>query len=403
MSLPANQKTQNNLLVMMLLAIFALVSLRVSQVNDARYTDFAAYWQAGNMILQGRDVYDSEQWRAESDLHGTAQHGKPPFHYPLPFAVLLAPFGFLSVDTAYTVWLVICQISIVSATILLWKYYPSRTGYIEILIIAGVFLFRPAFISIINGQIAPVLLLLACLSVVLFEKQRWYWGGVLLSAFSLKPSLGLFILIFAGMWMLFRRQWKGLAGLASGGVALFALGALVKPGWVIEFANIGSDAFGEYLSLYPTLWGAVDHLLAANNGSIVPGIVFAGAVFVVEAYVLQIVRVKNEPAYAFATLISAGLLIAPYAWSYDQILLVFPMIFFLCKAASRYGNLAAMMVLASYVALSIALVGVAVTVRHDVWSFLNSFLLWVVGLYFVRVDMAIQVRMNNGTVCHPER
>ena len=87
------QKTRTAFIFLILIPVFLLVSLSSSKIYDARKQDFAAYWQAGHMILSGQDIYNSSEWIAERERRGTALHSESTFHYPLPFAVLFSPLA----------------------------------------------------------------------------------------------------------------------------------------------------------------------------------------------------------------------------------------------------------------------------------------------------------------------
>ncbi|HET9909869.1 MAG TPA: glycosyltransferase family 87 protein, partial [Anaerolineales bacterium] len=172
MSWENTHKTRTAFILLILIPIFLLVSLSSSKIYDAHKQDFAAYWQAGHMILSGMDIYDSSEWLAERQRLGTALHSEPTFHYPLPFAILFSPLALLPVQTAYTLWLFLGQIAILSSILILLKFHGARTGYFELFTIAGIFLFRPSFSVIFNGQILSLLLLLVSVSILLFHDQR---------------------------------------------------------------------------------------------------------------------------------------------------------------------------------------------------------------------------------------
>ena len=371
------QKKRIGFIFVILIPIFILVSVFSSKIYDARKQDFAAYWQAGHMILAGQDVYNSSEWIAERELRGTALHSEPTFHYPLPFAILFSPLALLSVQSAYTIWLFFEQVAILISILVLLSFYAARTGYLELFTIAGVFLLRPSFSVILNGQILSLLLLSVCVSILWFYNKRWLWGGFALSLLALKPSIGLPILAFVGIWMLFRKQWNGILGIALGCVGLLVIGMLVNPNWVIDYINIGGDSFSKYFGLHPTLWGAVDKIFIQDGRSLVAGATICLVIFSIEVYVLNRMRFSSEPLDAFASILPAGLLIAPYSWSYDQILLVVPIIYLMSRIASSRGNRLAGLFLFGIVGLSIFLVLVAHVLHHDVLSFLNSFVVWI--------------------------
>lgn len=232
--------------------MFFAFSFLFPKPGDANATDFAAYWQAGHMILNGQNVYNSIEWIAVRDAEQTAYHSEKTFHYPLPVAVFFALLALLPIQIAYSLWTFLAQIGMLVSIIILLSFYPERPGYLDLLAIAGIFLFRPTFPVIGNGQIVPFLLLLLSVSIRLFHDGRWLSGGLAMSVLSLKPSVGLPILILGGVWLLSRKQWRGLAGMALGGLILALVGAIVNYRWVIDYLSIGGDSLRKYFGMQPT-------------------------------------------------------------------------------------------------------------------------------------------------------
>ncbi|HET9905464.1 MAG TPA: glycosyltransferase 87 family protein, partial [Anaerolineales bacterium] len=252
-----------------------------------------------------------------------------------------------------------------------------RTGYFELFTIAGIFLFRPSFSVIFNGQILSLLLLLVSVSILLFHDQRWLGGGLALSLLSLKPSIGLPILALTAVWLFAKKQWQGILGIAVGCITLLLVGMLIDPNWPIEYIGVSGDSFSKYFGLHPTLWGVVDKIFVQDAKSLVAGAVISTIIALTEVYILNRKDINNSPIEAFASILPAGLLIAPYSWSYDQILLAVPLIYLMIRIVFSNGDRMAVLFLFGMVALSISLVVVAYMIRHDVWSFLNSFLIWI--------------------------
>jgi glycosyl transferase family 87 len=375
------QKNRTIFLFGMLVPIFLILSLLIAKINDAHTKDFAAYWQAGHMLLSGQNVYDSPTWIAERELLRTALHSEPTFQYPLPFAILFAPFALLSVQSSYTFWIFLAQVAILASIVILLRFYPARSGYVELAIVAGIFSFRSAFSVIVGGQILPFLLFFVSVSIFLFDRKKWFWGGFLLSLLSVKPSIGIPILALAGVWLLSRKQWMGILGMLVGGIALFLIGALVNPYWVVDYVNIGGDSFSKYFGMHPTLWGVVDKILVVDSRSIVAGMIVALTVFLLEAYFFH--NAQAGPLEAFASILPAGLLMAPYSWAYDQILLTVPIVYLAMNISASQGSKVAVLFLFGVVALAVVLVFIAYLVEHDVWSVVTPITLWVLVRYFI--------------------
>lgn len=369
-------------LYLILLPIFLIVSLLSSKTNNGHKQDFAVYWQAGYMILNRGNVYDSPEWLAQRELLQTALHAEPTFNYPLPLAVLFAPFALLPVQTSYTIWLFIAQIAILTSIVILLGFSIVKSRYLEVLTIACIFLFRPTFSVIVNGQIVSALLLALSISILLFHKNRWFWGGFTLSLLSLKPSIGFPILALAGIWLLFGREWKGILGIASGCITLFAIGFAVDPQWVNEYLKISTQAFNKYYGMHATLWGVADALFKDNQLSMLIGACFVSIIILMETYYFYRNPSNNTPVEAMAYIVPAGLLIAPHSWAYNQILLTVSIVYLVMRISISYREGTAIFLLCAIVILSLALVFIAYFVLHDVWSFLNSFAAWLLALYF---------------------
>ena len=119
--------------------IFLVFSLLLSRWFDGHLQDFAAYWQAGHMILSGQNVYDSAQWVAVRQREGTAFHSEPTFQYPLPLAILFSLLALLPIQSAYILWMFFAQVAVLASITLLLNFYPARSGYLEMLAITGIF------------------------------------------------------------------------------------------------------------------------------------------------------------------------------------------------------------------------------------------------------------------------
>lgn len=390
-----NRQTLFNFVV--LVPMFLVFSLFLSTWFQGKDYDFALYWQAGHMIARGQNVYDTEQWVTVRTQEGTALHSEPTFQYPLPLAVLFTPLSLLPVQVAYTLWLFLGQVAILTSIVLLLQFYPERTGYFELLAITGIFFFRPMFSVFNSGQILPFLILFICLSIRMFHDEHWFRGGVFLSVLSLKPSIGFPMLVLAGFWLLFGKRWRGIAGLFAGGFVLLVIGMLVNDRWIFDYIGIGGNSFTKYYGMHPTLWGAVTQMVGRNASGLAITIICILLVVITQSYLFWRNKTSLVPFDAFATILPAALLVAPYSWNYDQVMLIIPIIVLLIHIASAYGNGKAILFMFGVVVLAMLLVTVAYAVRHDVWSVLNTFVIWLCSLYFtirrpVAVDRLATIR-----------
>ena len=173
----------------------------------------------------------------------------------------------------------------------------------------------------------------------------------------------------------------GVLGMLAGGVVLFLIGALVNPLWVVDYVNIGGDSFSKYFGMHPTLWGMIDKVLVLNSRSLVTGTIVALTILLLETYLFY--KTQVGPLEAFADILPAGLLIAPYSWAYDQIMLTVPIVYIAMNISISQGSKVAVIFLFGIVALAVVLVSIAYLVEHEVWSVITTFTLWVLVRYFI--------------------
>ncbi|HJR80902.1 MAG TPA: glycosyltransferase family 87 protein [Anaerolineales bacterium] len=375
-----------------IVAIFLFVSLLSQRRYDGRISDFAVYWLAGHMVAAGQYVYDTDAWLAERDSQGIAIHAEPTFQYPLPFAVIFVPLGLLPVQQANTIWLFFSQLAILISIAILLNFYPTRTAYTDLLIVGGLFLFRPVFMTLEKGQSLPLFLLSICCAIFLLDRKKWFSGGLLLSFLALKPSLGVPVLALIGLWLLARKQWLGLLGMAAGGVASVLIGMMLNSQWLVDYVSIGGDSFSKYYGMHPTFWGAADKILVANDRSIPVAVSIVLIVFAIQAWLFWKGKVEDNVLEAFSIILPAGLLVAPYSWAYDQILLIIPIVYIMSRISLSSGSSLSLLFLIGTVGCAIALVLISHQVLHDVWSFLNSFLIWMLALYFATRDPLYKIK-----------
>jgi hypothetical protein len=387
-----NTKVRIVIIFTVLIPIFLAISLWSEKSIDAHSRDFAAYWQAGHMILSGQDVYNSQEWVTERSLQGTAPHSEPTFQYPLPFAILMSPLGLLSVGVAFVLWMLIGEIAILISIFILFTFYPKRSMLFELLVIASAFLFRPTFYVIFSGQVLTEILLFITLSTYLFSKEKWLYGGLIASLTILKPSLGVPFLILIGIWLILKKRWAAITGIASGGLLLWGVGTLYNSHWVMDFLTIGRYSFDKYYGMQTTVWGVAGLILKASKWKVATGIVGVCVVLAITGYFVMDKKVKDNPFRIIATLIPAILLIAPYSWNYEQILLIIPIVYILIILSSSHGEMKATLFSLSMISFAIIMVLIANTQGHDVWSILVSGVIWTLMLFVPRFYPAIEAK-----------
>lgn len=336
----------------------------------AEGSDFFSLWLAPHLLLEGQDPYSSQVWVPAHDIYGAEWISDSSFLYPLPLAVLLLPIGIFTLDIAAVLWVFI---SLGVILLVAWKiidsWQPVQVLPYLLPALAGILLFRPTFLTFLVGQMEILLLLCLVSTAWLWERGEWLKGGMLASIVLLKPQIGLPVMVLLGLWLLVKRRWTGLAGIALGALALYALGAIFDIGWVGRWLFIGQGKVSGVFGYSPTVWGVsatvCDRQLPCT--SLLGGIF---SVVIITAGLWIVFRDRlSDSIMVISTIIPVVMLITPYLWAYSQVLLILPILLLMGKMfRRRYPYLLIATFPLAFAVLAFILLFVAVSLETDVWS-----------------------------------
>jgi hypothetical protein len=321
-----NRRTWWLILLPVAAAASMLLAVRIVNAIDHRNNDFFTFWLAGHMVVQGENPYSPDQWVAGHQTFGVTWIPNQAFVYPLPLALLFAPLGLLSLKNAYIFWVALSILIILASLVLLHSSGKQAHAWkVFIPILVGTIFFRPTILTLFNGQISGWLLLLVSLTVYLWDKGRWGWGSIFLPLLMLKPNIGAPILALLGMWLLFQRRYKAILIIAAGLLVLLGVGLIQNPHWVTDYWSIGNTKMAETFGGSPTVWG-LGALLSHNRPAGILSIGGIAGLLVLMGFCLVCLRKRKilEPAGVLALTVATTLLVTPYTWTYDQVLLVLP-------------------------------------------------------------------------------
>lgn len=299
--------------------IFAYLFLFVSAVSvwtnvyHHQQMDFISYWAASVLALDGNPAaaYDIQIHRAVQDKIGDFDTLMP-FPYPPPFLILILPVGLLPYTLAAAMWVVgTYAIYFVTAKRLL-----PHSGWL-------VAAFPPVLLNGIMGQNGFVTATMFIGGALLFPKQPFV-AGLLLGCLIIKPQLGL-LLPFA---FIAGKQWRAFAGATISSIGLVLLGLL--------FFGLDSYlAMVELLPIYGRIaaeglsgWHKMSSVYASLSLAGLPAGVAWGCQFLVAlaalAFVCHVWRLPVELTAKAAALAAGSVLVSPYLYVYDTVLLILP-------------------------------------------------------------------------------
>jgi hypothetical protein len=310
-----------------LVVICILIAVRVVNSMDHHQNgiDFFNFWLAGHLVTQGQSPYDTAQWIAGYPPYELDIILNPAFLYPLPLALLFAPLGWLSFHNAYIIWVTLLQLMIVvSLAVLIIIASNPRSKLFFIPLLAGIVLFRSTTLTLTQGQVSALFLFVMAIMALLWGQGKWFWGGFLLGLLVLKPNLGVIVIALLTLWLLIRKRWTALAGAAVSGFLLLIAGLIYNPHWIVEYWAIGSNKLAQTFGGSPTVWG-LSALVCRSNATCVLAFGGAAVLLLVLGFLWLIVSHKGlAPATILALAVTTTLLVAPYTWTYDQLLLIIP-------------------------------------------------------------------------------
>ncbi len=272
--------------------------------------DFISYWAAGRMTASGHPtlVYDIAAHRAV-ERQAVPNVGFLPFVYPPPFLLLMIPFGIVPFSIAFAGWIAMTAGLYVATS---RRIIDVRFSLAQAAAAANFIIGQNGFLTAAIFNRGTALL-----------ATRPLFAGAILGLLSFKPQLALLL----PLAFLAGREWRAIAGgilcvfaLVMGGLLLFGMssyqGFLAMLPHFTQWLSTGRWRWEQIASVYallrffgaPAGWALAIHVTVALGAA------------VVTAYAWMTRSERRAPVLAAATL-----LISPYLFTYDGLLLTLPL------------------------------------------------------------------------------
>lgn len=359
------------LLIPVLGVLFILIALRVVSPVEYANSDFFTFWLSGRFVLTGQNPYSADLWTAAQHQFGATWIPNTTFVYPLPISLLFTPLAWLPLYQAFVLWVALTQLMILIAVSLLLKPY-SYAAYKHYLVplLAGIVLFRATIVTLHNGQISGLLLLTTAWIAYLWGKGKWWQGSIFLPILVLKPNLGVPIILLLSVYLVFRKQFRALLLGAGAGLVLICIGLLQDPNWIVEFWQAGNTKLSTTFGYSPTIWGVSAYLCNHDPGCITA---YGGAAAVLlligSTYLLGTKNASLPSIWAVSFAVTVTLLLTPYTWPYDQLLLIVPIITVVMHLArTGFPFLPTALLFLGIDILAFVLLGISAGIQTESWS-----------------------------------
>lgn len=294
--------------------------------------DFAHLATGVKALVLGLDPYDSNIWPDLRKSFGGTVVQDPACIYPMWTLVLFAPLALFPFPLAVSLWMTASEFAlVVSVGLLTVAKNSRRSRWLIFSALLGSLLFRPFVVSLTSGQMLPFLLLIVAAASFTYIRGRSFWSGFLLGLVIAKPHLFILFLPAVGLLFLTRKDWHALGGLLVSIVILFVTSWLIRPGWLwrwLEARAKASLTFGT-----PTIWGLAFDIVGLEHWILIGAV---AAALVSGLTLFLIVRRSEAPAFGIGLAVCGSLLVTPYLWNYDQLLLLVPALIALGCATADY-------------------------------------------------------------------
>jgi hypothetical protein len=296
--------------------LFTLVAVQACVIifSTHQAVDFLSFWAAGHLVVLGRaaSAYNVMDHRI-LELMIAPIKGVLPFPYPPPFLLLVTPFGMMSYWAAFATWVALTYAGFVASSALI----GGRNRLPFALSHPGV---MTGFMTGQNGFLTSSIFMFGTSLL----KRAPFFGGATLGLLIIKPQLAL-ALPFA---LIAGREWKAiLGGIVS------SLGALL-----LAWAVFGTSVYKGFFEILPTYTQAIDaskwpwNELASPFASLRFIGVSQGAALAVHGVIALLAIVIVCRAWwlkvdeRVAILACGTMLVPPYLFTYDSLVLVIPML-----------------------------------------------------------------------------
>lgn len=318
-------------------AIFYLRATKNLGTQDYHNSNFFTFWVSGRLIATGGNPYDEVQYQAAYQNYGSTWMPNKIFHYPLPLALFMVPFGLFSLENAYVLWQIISQF-IIAITVYIFLGHWKNAIQQRLLIPITLFLlyFGPAYLTIQISSVGALTLLILLGAILALEKDKSLLAGVLLSLTMLKPSQGITILFLAGIWFLAHRNWKAITGVALGGVLILVVGLIQDPQWISKFREVSQALVDRTQGVHSNVW-AFTYMACGGTApcSTLLGAAGSATLLGLGGFFLWKNQAQLSAWEAFNIIIPLGFVSTVYLWAYDQILYIIPIVWVIGMLVER--------------------------------------------------------------------
>jgi hypothetical protein len=345
--------------------------------------DFGHFWASGRQFLNSTNPYDAEQLVILQEQAGGIGFDTriPSLTLTPPWSLLIfAPFSILNYQFARLAWLYVNIAIIIFATQQLWILYHGSKNRMWLALLA-IFTFAPTISVLMKGQVT-IWLLIGLVGFLLFTegKLNEWIGCASLLLLAIKPQLFYLFWPAIGLWLIQTRQWgillKSVVIITGVFLVLLIPNPLLFSQYIYAMKTYPASEWAT-----PTI-GAYLRLFAFGINNF--WVQYIPAIFTIFWLIVHYLKTFQTWNWRkeIPTLLFLSLLTSPYAWTYDQVLLL-PAILIATNHLSR--QFSGPIIFFWLVYITINLLDMLLHMRLDEFWFIwlaPAYLLWYIGIAF---------------------
>jgi hypothetical protein len=299
--------------------------------SEATNRDYTEYWAVGQQLVHRGNPYDSAAILRTVHAAGATSNTNMILRNPPTALFITLPLGFVSVRVGAIVWCLALIAALMASIRMIWTMQGRPRDRLHLI---G-YIFPPALACLLAGQIG-IFLLLGVTLFLYFHVTKPYLAGAALLLCALKPHLFLPFGVVLIAWIAMRKAYPILTGALAALLASLALILLLDPAIWVQYVHgeRGENIQNLFIPCVSALLRVAIHRNAVWL-QFLPA--FAGCAWAFWYFWTR--RERWDWMDGGLLLLIVSVLVAPYAWFTDEVILLPAILVGMYRASDRGRSL----------------------------------------------------------------
>jgi hypothetical protein len=279
------------------------------------WRDFLSYWSAAHLMVTGDNPYDLAAVDRLVQEVSPERGGTEPAWNPPWLVVALTPLGLLPYEFATRVWLLLNLMLLSCLPLIIWRWLAGPRPRPPAWLMGLGLLFTASLVQIAIGQVTVIILLGVILCLAGLRSGHDGWAGAALVLSLSKPQLMYLTLPVILIWAATQRRWRVWLGLGAAAALGLVIATILSPDWLGSYAPaLGSNNF--WVKYSATIGGVGKAILGSDEFR------YLGLLtLLLIPWLVHLIN-RRGPLTGVNVALLISLPLAPYGWSFDQIMLL---------------------------------------------------------------------------------